>query len=169
MNTDTFYAAASALCFTLLGLWWVVVQFRHAEMTATPAARRFAFLVSLYFILPGLVSLASLLAAGGVLWRVSFAAAGLAGLAAVIVAARGAAPTGAMRLLARWSWVAGPFYALLTIIAIAPDLARSRLGLEPLQVEGFLLVAILFLGVTFAWLLFTDPSPATDRTNADIR
>ena len=33
MDTTTFYAAASALCFTLLGFWWVVVQFRHAELT----------------------------------------------------------------------------------------------------------------------------------------
>jgi hypothetical protein len=157
MNTDTFYAAASALCFTLLGFWWVVVQFRHREMTSTTTARRFAFLVSLYFILPGLVSLASLLANGGILWRVAFGLAGLAGIAAVLVSTRQPAATGTIRVLARWSWAAIPLYALLTVFAVAPDLARSGLGLEPLQVEGFVLVAILFLGVMFAWLLFTEP------------
>jgi len=60
MDTTTFYAASSSLFFTLLGFWWVVVQFRHAELTRDAASRRFMFLVSLHFILPRLVSLASL-------------------------------------------------------------------------------------------------------------
>ena len=64
MDTTAFYTAASALCFTLLGFWWVVVQFRHEELTGDAASRRFMFLVSLHFIVPGLVSLASLLAIG---------------------------------------------------------------------------------------------------------
>ena len=29
MNTDAFYQTVAGLCFTLLGLWWAVVQFRH--------------------------------------------------------------------------------------------------------------------------------------------
>ena len=33
MDTGTFYATTSAVSFTLLGFWWVVVQFRHDEMT----------------------------------------------------------------------------------------------------------------------------------------
>ena len=53
MDTTTFYAATSALCFTLLGFWWVVVQFRHEELTRDVASRRFIFLVSLHFIVPG--------------------------------------------------------------------------------------------------------------------
>src|SRR4029453_881719 len=84
MDTSTFYSAASALCFTLLGFWWVVVQFRHAELTRDAAARRFTFLVSLHFIVPGLVSLASLLATGP-MWRIAFGLAGLTGLAATWV------------------------------------------------------------------------------------
>ena len=160
MNTDPFYAASSAPCFTLLGFWWVVVQFRHAEMTATARARRLAFLVSLYFLLPGLVSLASLLIGGGPLWRLAFASAGVAGIAAVVIAGRGATDSRTIRMLSRWSWIALPLYALLTMFAFAPGLARSVLGLEPLRVEGYVLVAILFLGVIFAWLLFTEPVSA---------
>ena len=57
MDTATFYATTSAVSFTLLGFWWVVVQFRHDEMTADPGRRRLAFVVSLHFILPGLMSL----------------------------------------------------------------------------------------------------------------
>ena len=37
MDTGTFYATTSAVSFTLLGFWWVVVQFRHNEMTQDPA------------------------------------------------------------------------------------------------------------------------------------
>ena len=36
MDTGTFYATTSAVSFTLLGFWWVVVQFRHDEMTQRP-------------------------------------------------------------------------------------------------------------------------------------
>ena len=63
MDTGTFYATTSAVSFTLLGFWWVVVQFRHDEMTQDPGRRRLAFVVSLHFILPGLMSLGALLTA----------------------------------------------------------------------------------------------------------
>jgi hypothetical protein len=157
VNTDTFYATASALCFTLLGFWWVVVQFRHADFTGDATRRHFAFLVSLYFILPGLVSLASLIAGGGALWRVAFVLAGLAGLGAVIVAVRVTAPTGALLAVVRGSLLAAPLFALQVLFAAAPDLARNGLHLEPLQVEGYLLVLVLLLGLAFAWVLFTEP------------
>jgi hypothetical protein len=167
MDVNTFYAATSALCFTLLGFWWVVVQFRHAEMTGTVTARRFAFLVSLYFLLPGLISLAAIIAAGGILWRFTFGAAGIAGILAVFVATRHTSATGTIRTLARWSWVAIPLYAILTIIAVAPDIARNGLKLEPLQVEGLVLVALMFVGIMFAWLLFTEPMDTGTPTTTD--
>jgi hypothetical protein len=168
MSTDTFYAATSALCFTLLGFWWVVVQFRHVELTHAAGPRRFAFLVSLYFVLPGLVSLASLLAGGGVLWRVAFGLAGVVGIAAVVVGTREVAATsGTMGALARWSWVGVPLYALLAVFAAFPEIARKGLGLEPLQVEGYVLVLILLLGIVFAWLLFTDPLTHTSVPGDD--
>jgi len=53
LDTTTFYATSSALCFILLGFWWIVVQFRHAELMRNRRLRRFAFLVSLHFIIPG--------------------------------------------------------------------------------------------------------------------
>ena len=31
MNTDAFYQTVAGFCFTLLGPWWAVVQFRHEE------------------------------------------------------------------------------------------------------------------------------------------
>jgi hypothetical protein len=158
MNTDTFYAATSALCFTLLGFWWVVVQYRHSELTTEKGPRRFAFLVSLHFILPGLASLASLLSGTGPLWRVTFIVFGLAGIAAAVVAVIDSSVTGStMRAIARAALIGVPLYAGLILFAVSPALARENLQLEPLQVEGYLTVGVLLVGILLAWWLFTDP------------
>jgi hypothetical protein len=164
VDTNTFYATAATLCFTLLGFWWIVVEFRHTELTRDPMSRRFTFLVALHFIIPGLVSLASLLAAGA-LWRVAFGLAGLAGLAAVITGIGVGTRAGPLRNLGRAAWIGLPLYALVTLIAFVPDLARV-VGLEPLQVEGFTLVVILLLGILLAWFLFTQHTHPTDRPTA---
>ena len=155
MDTNTFYATSAGLCFTLLGFWWVVVEFRHADLTRDPTSRLFTFLVALHFIIPGLVSLASLLATGA-LWRIAFGLAGLVGLAAVVAGIGVGTRPGPLRNLGRAAWLGLPLYALLTLIAFAPELARTTLGLEPLQVEGFTLVVILSLGILLAWALFTQ-------------
>jgi hypothetical protein len=163
MDTTTFYAAASALCFTLLGFWWVVVQFRHAELTASFAARRFMFLVSLHFIVPGLVSLASLLATGP-MWRIAFGLAGLTGMLAAIAGTRAGGTASPLLADLRVKALLGiPVYALVALIAVAPELVRGTLGIEPLQVEGLLLLVILLLGILLAWWLFTGPAPADEQ------
>ena len=56
MLTD-FYVAFSTVCFTLLGLWIIVVQTRHAEWRRSVVHRRRAYGVALHFSLPGLMSL----------------------------------------------------------------------------------------------------------------
>ena len=161
MNIDAFYSAASALCFTLLGFWWVVVQFRHNELTHDPGPRRFAFLVSLHFILPGLASLASLLAETGTLWRVTFAVCGISGIAATALSITGSSVAGATRkAIRRAAWIGVPLYAGVLLIAAVPSVAREQLQLEPLQVEGFLLIGIVLVGILLAWWLFTDPEMA---------
>jgi hypothetical protein len=38
-----FYTAFAAVCFTLLGLWLIVVQTRHSEWRSVPAYRRRAY------------------------------------------------------------------------------------------------------------------------------
>lgn len=160
MDVVTFYAAASALCFTLLGFWWLVVQFRHADLTREAGPRRFSFLVSLHFILPGLASLASLVSSGP-LWRLAFAIAGLTGIAAMLLAAteiRNLPFEGVGRL----AWGSVPLYVLVVAVAAVPDLARA-IGLEPLQAEGYLLLFVILAGILLAWLLFTAPPPIPAR------
>ena len=166
---DTFYAAASGLCFTLLGFWWVVVQFRHAELTGDPGRRQLSFLVSLYFVLPGLASLAALISTESLLWRLSFGIVGIVGVGAALIAIRGIhEPTGVIALLGRAGWIAVVTYGVLGLIALVPSTAASITGLTALQVEGYVLVLLLLIGVLFAWLLFTEPvaSEATVRVGA---
>ena len=160
MDTATFYATTSAVSFTLLGFWWVVVQFRHGEMTQEPGRRRLAFVVSLHFILPGLMSLGALLTGDAPLvWRLTFGLAGIAGMIAVATASRGIAdPTGAIAAIGRYEWLAFPLYAVITLVAFRPDLVQSAVGLAPLQVEGTVMTLLVFLGIVFAWALFTEPT-----------
>jgi hypothetical protein len=159
MDTATFYATTSAVSFTLLGFWWVVVQFRHDELTYDAGRRRLAFVVSLHFVLPGIMSLGALLTGDApVVWRLTFGLAGIAGMTAVVLASRGVAePTGAIAAIGRWEWLELPLYAVLTIVAIDPELVRSGTDLQPLQVEGAVMTLLVLVGIMFAWLLFTDP------------
>jgi hypothetical protein len=167
LDTATFYATTSAVSFTLLGFWWVVVQFRHDEMTQDTGRRRLAFVVSLHFILPGLMSLGALLTADApIVWRITFGSAGVAGLIAVLLASRGVQePTGAIAAIGKAEWIALPLYAVLTLVAVRPDLVQSAVGLIPLQVEGIVMTLLVFMGILFAWALFTEPHVhGTDRT-----
>jgi hypothetical protein len=60
-DTATFYATTTAVSFTLLGFWWIVIKYRHEELTHDTGRRRLAFVVSLQFVLPGIMSLGALL------------------------------------------------------------------------------------------------------------
>ena len=39
-NMEAFYQTVATFCFTLLGLWWGVVQFRHSDWMADANWRR---------------------------------------------------------------------------------------------------------------------------------
>ena len=165
---DTFYSAASQACLTLLGFWWAVIQFRHAEWMHDPTMRRVAYAVALHFLLPGIMSLVSLLAGDQtIVWRATFALAGTFGLIAVIllVHARGRSLPGAVG-----HYLSVPLYGLLTVVAVAPDVLTSLgLTLAPLQVEGIILSALVFLGINLAWLLFAAPAEVVGGPGAVAR
>lgn len=78
---ETFYTVVAELSFTLLGLWWLVVQTRHDLWIRDPLRRRIATNISLYFLLPGSMSLFALLQpeVGG-FWRLAFVTAGGVGV-----------------------------------------------------------------------------------------
>lgn len=57
MTLASFYETIAGICFTLLGLWWVVVRTSHETWVSNSARRRTATHISLYFLLPGSMSL----------------------------------------------------------------------------------------------------------------
>jgi len=61
MTSESFYTVMSSVSFTLLGLWWVVVQSREPRRL-DPARRAMAWAVSLHFALPGAMSVLALVA-----------------------------------------------------------------------------------------------------------
>ena len=151
-----FYLAFSAICFTLLGLWFIVVQTRHADWRGDAGHRRRAYGVAMNFSLPGLMSLISLVNPdSSLLWRVSFAVAALGGVL-ILTVLRGAAPT-RFGLAAYVAAVA--LYALIALLAIAPGvIAGVGLAVAAVRVEAVLLTLLVFLDVNVAWLLLFDES-----------
>jgi hypothetical protein len=156
MLTD-FYVAFATVCFTLLGLWIIVVQTRHAEWRQSAIHRRRAYAVALHFSLPGLMSLLSLIdPASTDLWRTSFAIVAAGGVLALALV-RGPAPTG-LGTVAYGAAVV--LYVLIALVAVAPGMV-AEIGVLalPLRVEAVLLTMLVFLGVNVAWLLLFDQAP----------
>jgi hypothetical protein len=157
-----FYISFSAVCFTLLGLWLIVVQTRHSEWRGSAVHRRRAYGVALHFSLPGLMSLLALVNPGSsALWRTSFAIVAIGG-AVVLIAVRG--PAGGKLGLTAYIFAIA-LYLLIGILAIAPRIVGG-LGLEatPVRVEAVLLTILVFVGVNVAWLLLFEEAPS-DRAS----
>ena len=157
MLTD-FYVAFSTVCFTLLGLWIIVVQTRHAEWRQSAVHRRRAYGVALHFSLPGLMSLLSLVdPASTTLWRISFAIVAVGGVMALALV-RGPAPTG----LGAAAYVAAVvLYILIALVAVVPGMVAD-IGVlaRTLRVEAVLQTVLVFLGVNVDWsLLFDQAQP----------
>jgi hypothetical protein len=155
---STFYATFAPICFTLLGLWLVVVQTRHAEWRRSARHRRRAYSISLSFAFPGLMGLLSLVnPTSQTAWRISFASVALVGLGAVIalsLPARGGDSGAAGRVAAVAAALTALIYAVIVTVAIFPDIARDLgAAVTGLQVEAFTLSVLVFLGVNVAFSL----------------
>jgi hypothetical protein len=166
MLTD-FYVAFATVCFTLLGLWMIVVQTRHGEWRHSAIHRRRAYGVALHFSLPGLMSLLSLVdPASTALWRICFAIVAAGGVLALALV-RGPAPTG---LGAAAYMAAAVLYLLIALVAVAPGMVADLGVLAlPLRVEAVLLTILVFLGVNVAWLLLFDQAPPPPAVEGPTR
>ena len=165
MDVSTFYALFSATCFTLLGLWWSVVQ-RHEEWLRNPGQRAVVGGVYLSFLLPALMGLFAQV--GGtetpVIWRVSFVGIALVGGVSTMRLLRrsrgSAAPQGP---LMRHQWVVVVVYVLVAVIGAVPELA-SPLQVTPIQAEAVLLILLVLIAHGLVWEFMVsaadDESPA---------
>jgi len=164
-----FYQTSSQLCFTLLGLWWLVLQTKYTEWIGDHARRRLATTISLYFLLPGSMSLVALLGTDvPALWRITFGIASMIGLVATAPVwgarravareakplARGSGFTVEVFIAARWFGVA--LYLAVLLLAIDPTIALLT-HVTPLVMAGVALSLLVVLGVSLAWSYFLEP------------
>ncbi|HEV7130118.1 MAG TPA: hypothetical protein VGN32_22005 [Ktedonobacterales bacterium] len=164
MAIQAFYQTVAQLCFTLLGLWWLVLQTKYSEWIGNREQRRMITNISLYFLLPGSMSLMALLSTEvHLLWQVAFLVASTLGAIETGAALRGTGRRGAGTLL---NWVGMGLYlviALVALVAFIPAVQRElgqQLGVVPLSIAGILLTLVIVLGVTLAWTYFVQPPTA---------
>jgi hypothetical protein len=160
-----FYTPLSVACFTLLGLWLVVVQTRKAEWRESPLRQRQAFVVATHFSLPGLMGLLVLINPGsGGLWRVSLGVAAGGGIVALI--ALRAPVAGKLGLAAYTAVIAA--YVVIVILAIHPHIVgQLSFPIAPERIAAVLLTGVVFTGVNVAWLLlFENAEPGANPGGA---
>ncbi len=147
MDLSTFYALVSGTCFTLLGLWWSVVE-KHPQWRTRPRERRFAGGVYLSFLLPAAMSLvAQINPSRPLFWRTAFVVAALTGLWSVGRLPASAADR-AWRAPTRW--VVAALYAILGVLGAWPELA-GLVGLAPLEAGALALVALILVVHSLTW------------------
>lgn len=153
-----FYQTAAQLCFTLLGLWWLVLQTKYKEWIGDSERRRMATSISLYFLLPGAMSLIALLGADiPPLWRTTFAlASGIGAILTFMGGLRSARLSGGA-LAAAGQWLGCALYLLVVAVAVTPPgITLFGTLFPPLLAAGLSLSLLVTLGVLLAWGYFLD-------------
>lgn len=151
LDIDAFYQAIASVSFVLLGLWWIVAQVKYEEWRGDPARRRHAYGISLYFLLPGMMSMAASVNSDvPLLWRFAFGLIGLLGALEIFLYLQSgpfrSGPQFALRI------VGAVVYLGIVALAFKPTLAMELGGgLKPREIEGLLLTVLLFLGANIAW------------------
>jgi hypothetical protein len=149
-----FFIPLSAVCFTLLGFWLVVVQARQAEWRESSLHQRRALAVATHFSLPGLMGLLALVNTdSGGLWRVSFGVAAGGGIVALIALRAPAAGQ-----LGRAVYIAAiAAYVVIVVLAIHPHIVgQLSFPIAPERIAAVLLAGLVFAGVNVAWLLMFE-------------
>ena len=157
-DIDRFYQAVSTVSFTLLGLWWVVVQLKYKGEEGDALRQRHAYAIALFFLLPGVMGMLSSINSDlGALWRVSFGVTAALGLLEIVlyrvsgdVYTRGAVALRACGFV---------LYVLIAVFAIRPELAADLgLGMDAREVEAVFLGLLIVVGVNLAWFGITESS-----------
>ncbi|MEA2347902.1 MAG: hypothetical protein QOG62_1689 [Thermoleophilaceae bacterium] len=157
-SLDAFYTGLSQASFVLLGLWWVVVQLKYAEGSGDVSRRRHVYGVMLFLLIPGVMSVTSLVNSDlTLLWRVAFGISGAAGLLECLFY------FGTSGVRTRGSTVLRVFAALLcgliVLIALFPDLSATiGFGLSPREVEAILSSLLLVVGAHMVYFALTESS-----------
>jgi hypothetical protein len=155
-DIDAFYQSVATVSFTLLGLWWVVVQLKFKEGIGDARRRRHAYGIALFFLLPGVMSMVSSVNSDhSTLWRVAFGVTALLGLLEVglYLATEGERALGPLVLRV----FAIGLYLFIAAFALRPELTTD-LGVElaPREVEAILVALLVVVGANLAWFGMTE-------------
>jgi hypothetical protein len=126
-----------------------------------PDRRRLAYHLSLYFALPGAMSLVSLLTPESpYFWRSAFVIAGLFGAIEAVMMFREGEDSAIGSRLARVTLpIIAVLYVVIALIAIRPSLLDSvGVDIEATAVEAVFLVLLLMFGINLAFLGFMKVS-----------
>jgi hypothetical protein len=162
---QSFYSTVAQASFTLLGLWWVVLQIRYGPWMRDRRVRRAVYDISLYFLLPGMMSLMALLAAdASAIWRVSFAVGGAVGtLESILSIANARGHDAPSRLVDLGNWLSLALYPAVAVIAIRRTIPHEiGIDLRPLEAEGILIGLLLAIGVLLGAALFVKVDAVDD-------
>ena len=161
---DDFYKTVASVSFTLLGLWWVVVQLKFKEGAGDARRRRHAYGVALYFLLPGVMTMLSSVNSDlSLLWRLAFGLTALLGIAEVVLFMTSGGTRSRGPLMLRGFAVV--LYALIALFALRPTLAGDLgLGMAPREVESVLVGLLIVVGVHLAWFGLTEAEAEAGET-----
>jgi Ca2+/Na+ antiporter len=155
-----FYTAFSPACFSLLGLWLVVIQLKPGAWI-NRSRKKQAYAVTLFFAAPGTMSLLALIdPMSTVMWRVVFLIVSVLGVVGMI--ASGSPHHRQHHDAFDVSdhvvyWLAIGVYVAIAVLAIP--------SLNALRIEGVLLTVLMLLGVLLALMLMFavgDPDPKAE-------
>jgi len=160
---ETFYQTVSQVCFTLLGFWLIVLQTKYHEWSGKTERRRMIVNISLYFLLPGTMSLLAMLAIQATaIWRVAFVVTSVLGAVESLFMVRN------LQQAERPYWVAIflraielVLFALIAVVGLFPDFFKFA-GLTPLTVAGVLLTLIVVGGIALMWIYLIAPVDASE-------
>lgn len=156
MDVNGFYALFSATCFTLVGLWWKVVEsrpqwFKDENMKIAAGG------IYLSFLIPGLMGLgAQVTGADSPLWRGVFvigAAFGMYFTTRVLTKTKTAGRSGPFR---RNRWFVIVIYALILLGSLGADRLIAIPNLTPIQIEALFLCLLVLIGHGLAWEFLTE-------------
>jgi hypothetical protein len=162
MDTSTFYALFSATCFTLVGLWWNVVQSRPAWMRDREL-RRAVGGVYLAFLLPAMMGLFAQVGTADtpMIWRGSFVIVSVIGALSTLSLLARSQDRGPSAVLSRVATVV--LYLAVAAIGVAPEIA-SVVDLEPIQAGALMLILLVAMGHAIAWRFMTENPPPDEST-----
>jgi hypothetical protein len=174
---ETFYQTVSQVCFTLLGFWLIVLQTKYQEWSGKAERRRMIVNISLYFLLPGTMSLLAMLAIQAVaIWRVAFVITSAVGAVETLLmlrtlqrsvnqSSKQKSPATRVALLIRM--VELILFTLIALVGVFPQVF-NRVGLTALTVAGVLLTLMVVGGVALMWTYLVEPvEPAEPLASMD--